>query len=189
MGASVFYVVSVTRVPAASLAQDRKAEAAIRLPQDERPEPDGNMPNAWLFQSNPALYKLRGALRTLREQVWTVSRYAKEIRAGDRVYLWEAGRRGGIVGLAEVIEPARLQAEPPEQSPFARVPAAFAGDRVRARLRIVEVLQPVVARQTIVSCPELNGLGVLRCSRGTNFRLSVDQWQALNALIHGSTTA
>lgn len=142
--------------------------------------------NAWLFQSNPALYDLRGALHSLNEQVWSVSRYAKEIRKGDRVYLWEAGREGGIAGVAEITEPARLRSEPPEQLPFSRFAEAFAGERLRAQLRILRIVEPVIPRQAVVSAPGLGALGVMRCSRGTNFRLSEDQWLALNSLIVGS---
>lgn len=193
MSDSVLYVVSITQIPLAELGEERLASLSL-----QRPELAGNgsraaasaIPgqarrNAWLFQSNPVLYDLRGALRTLKEQVWSLSRYAKEVRAGDRVYLWEAGRDGGIAGVAEIAEPARLQAEPLEQHPFARAPEAFAGDRIRTRLRVINVIDPVIPRQVIVSSPELTGLGVLRCSRGTNFRLSLDQWQALNSLIVG----
>jgi hypothetical protein len=112
-----------------------------------------------------------------------VSRYAQEVRVGDRVYFWEAGRNGGVAGAAEIMEPARLQPEPPEQFPFARVTQAFAGDRIRVRLKVLSVIEPVLPRQEIVACTELSELGVLRCSRGTNFRLSLGQWQALNRLI------
>ena len=139
--------------------------------------------DAWLFQSSPVLYDLRGAMRLLPEQVWSVSKYAKQIKAGDRVYLWEAGRHGGILGVAEVTEAARVQPEPPEQLPFAKDPDAFARDRPRARLKILRVLEPLIPRATILSDPELKGLGVLRCARGTNFPLSLDQWQAINSLI------
>src|ERR1700722_10446111 len=164
-----FAVVSIAGIPDGALTDatlSRNMKAGDVLPsQDERGALNGKSPNAWLFQSNPVLYDLRGALRSLKEQVWSVSRYAREIRTGDRVYLWEAGREGGIVGLAEISEAARLQPEPPEQLRFARIPEAFATDRVRCRLRILRVIEPVIARQTVVSWPELNRLGVLRCSR------------------------
>jgi hypothetical protein len=116
--------------------------------------------NAWLFQSNPTLYDLRGALHSLNEQVWTVSRYAKEVQAGDRIYFWEAGRNGGVAGVAVVTEPARLQPGPLEQLSFARVAEAFAGDRTRARLKVLRVIEPIIPRQAIVACTELGGLGV-----------------------------
>lgn len=190
---SVLYIVSIAQVPLAAPAQESEARLPFQRPEaDAQTSLNGKSTaaspfsrNAWLFQSNPVLYDLRGALRLLKEQVWSVSRYAKEITTGDRIYLWEAGRQGGIAGIAEISEPARLQSEPPEQLPFARVAEAFAGDRLRARLRILRVIEPVIPRQSIISSPELSALGVLRCSRGTNFRLSLDQWQALNHLILG----
>jgi hypothetical protein len=186
-----FEVVSIAAIPDralkdATLSQDLKAGEVVPS-QDERKALNGRSPNAWLFQSNPLLYDLRGALRSLKEQVWSVSRYAREIRTGDRIYLWEAGREGGIVGLAEISESARLQPEPPEQMRFARIPEAFVTDRVRSRLRILRVIEPVISRQIVVSCQELDGLSVLRCSRGTNFRLSPGEWKALDGLIQSTT--
>lgn len=189
MGNPVFYVVSIARVPEKALTQDRKVVKAAEQPQAGRTDLNAKSPNAWLFQSNPVLYDLRGALHSLKEQVWSVSRYAKKIRTGDRVYLWEAGQRGGIAGVAEIIEPAHLRSEPPEQLPFARVAEAFAGDRVRTKLRILRVIEPVIARQSIVSRSELSALGVLRCSRGTNFRLSGEESKALDSMIQGSAAA
>lgn len=99
------------------------------------------------------------------------------------MYLWEAGREGGVAAVAEISEPPRLLPEPSAQLPFARVAAAFAGDRARARLRILTVIEPVIPRRSIVSNPDLQELGVLRFPRGTNYRLSLDQWQALNSLV------
>jgi len=181
MGDSV-YVVSIAELPAAALLQRDK----LKRPDPAAPEYPS--PNAWLFQSNPVLYDLRAALRSLEEQVWSVSRYASQIREGDRVYLWEAGRCGGIVGIGQIVEPPRLQPEPPEQQPFARDDELFARERIRAKLRIVRIIVPVIARQTIVSCPPLRMLDVLRCSRGTNFRLSPEQRSSLDALILGLAT-
>lgn len=188
MADSVLYIVSIAQVPAVGVIQGGKIEEAVQPPREMRTVLNGRLRNSWLFQSNPALYDLRGALRSLKEQVWSVSRYAKEIAAGDLVYLWEAGSQGGIAGIAEIQEPARLQPEPPEQFPFARIAGVFAGDRVRARLRILSVIEPLIARQTILSCQGLSALDVLRCSRGTNFRLSIGESSAIDGLIQGSAT-
>lgn len=195
MADSVFYVVRIAQVPFRTPAEEKEGRPGLEQPAEADRDTCLNGPsvdasqssrNAWLFQSNPVLYDLRGALGLLREQVWSVSRYAREIRTGDRVYLWEAGRQGGIAAVAEIREPARSQPEPPEQLRFARDAGAFAGDRLRARLRILQIIEPVIPRQAIASNPELTALGVLRCSRGTNFRLSLDQWHALNDLVLGA---
>jgi hypothetical protein len=188
MAGPVFYLVSVAQVPVAVLNRDTRVEKELEKSHEVKLGLDGKTPGAWLFQSNPVLYDLRGALRSLAEQVWSVSRYAKEIRTGDRVYLWEAGSQGGIAAIAEIIEPASLQPEPPEQIKFARVAEAFHGERLRARLRILQVIEPVLDRKSIVTCPGLNELALLRCPRGTNFRLTLNEWHALNGLIHGTAT-
>lgn len=193
MAESHFYIVSIAQLPVAALAQEKRSRPPFhRSRVDAQAAPNGKSPaaapllrSAWLFQSNPALYDLRNALRFLGEQVWSVSRYAKEIKPGDRVYLWEAGREGGIAGVAEVGDLARIRPEPTEQLPFARVAGVFAGERLRARLKILRVIEPPIPRQSIVTSPELSSLDVLRCARGTNFRLSLDQWLALNRLVTG----
>lgn len=190
LGNPVFYLISVARVTSAVTAEEKKVgeEHIQRKRKDERTSPNGDFRSAWLFQSNPILYDLRGALRALKEQVWSVSRYANEIRTGDRVYIWEAGHRGGIVGLAEITEPAHLRGEPPEQFPFAKVAEAFAGERLRAKLRILKIVEPVIPRQAILSYQKLATLSVVRCSRGTNFRLSREETEVLDGLTRGTVT-
>ena len=103
----------------------------------------------------------------------------KEIKIGDRVYLWECGPRGGIIGLAEVAETPRIQAEPIEQLPFIRESEKFAGDQLRVKLRMVKRIEPVILRKYLLSRPELASLSILRCARGTNFRVTHEQAAAL----------
>ena len=188
MADPILYLISI--VPLSIPTPSRPGELPFSWP-----EPNGNgdqiheaapappTRNAWLFQSNPLLYDLRGALRSLGEQAWSVSRYARRIMPGDRVYLWEASRWGGIAGVAEIKESARVRPEPPQQIPFARAREVFARDRPKAVLKILRVLEPPIARSNVIATPELRDLGVLRCPRGTNFRLTVDQWHAMNNLI------
>jgi hypothetical protein len=178
MGETVHYLVSITRVSMPGVMTDGHSDESADVTALFN-----DQPKAWLFQSNPLLYDLGAALRSLKEQVWSVSRYAKRITVGDRVYLWEAGLRGGVAALAEIVEPVHLQSEPAEQFRFARVPEVFAGERQRTRLRVSKVIEPVVAREAVASCPDLAALGVLRCSRGTNFRVSTTEQRALDKLI------
>ena len=55
----------------------------------------------------------------------------EEIKPGDTAYLWLSGRRGGIIGVAEVLETPRVQPEPREQIAFIRKTEKFAGDQLR----------------------------------------------------------
>ena len=125
-------------------------------------------PATWIFQANSKFSDV-SALRSLPEAVCLVHQFKKQIEPGDRVYLWECGRRSGIIGLAEVLEAPRMQPEPPEQLHFIRDSEKFAGDRLRVRLRLVKVIAPIIHRKHLLSRPELASLSILRCPRGTNF--------------------
>ena len=183
MADQIFYVVTIQ--PVLNCDQHTFSWPETGGKNGSAPGSASSAPSAWLFQSNPLLYDLRGALRSLTDQVWSVSRYAKRIAAGDRVYLWEAGRWGGIAAVAEISETPRVRPEPQEQIPFARASHLFARDRLRAGLKILRVIEPLVARSAVLERPELRELGVLRCPRGTNFPLTWDQWHVVNSMVEG----
>jgi hypothetical protein len=106
--------------------------------------------NTWIFQARPKFSKVRGAVRTVEEPVCLVHQFGKEIKPGDRVYLWVSGPCGGILGLAEVAETPRIQAEPTEQLPFIRESEKFAGDQLRVKLRMLKRMEPVISRKYLM---------------------------------------
>ena len=140
-------------------------------------------PRTWIFQASPKFSNVKGAVRSVEEPVCLVRQFAREIEPGDRVYLWECGPRAGIIALAEVLEAPRVQPEPAEQLPFIREGEKFAGDQLRVRLRIQKQFAPVIPRTCLLSRPELAGLTILRCARGTNFRVTPDQAAALDKIV------
>lgn len=87
--------------------------------------------NSWIFQADPRLYDIRVAISTLKQQTWLVARFKDEINRGDKVYLWESGPHGGIVGVAEVVESPRMGRMPGEELPFAKSPDKFEGEQSR----------------------------------------------------------
>ena len=88
-----------------------------------------------------------------------------------------------MIARGEISEPPCMRLEPWEQLPFIRVHSAFLKERIRTKLKIVEVFDPLIARQIVASCPVFCNLGVLRCPRGTNFRLSEGEAGALDGLV------
>jgi hypothetical protein len=124
-------------------------------------------------------------MRSVQQPVCLVQQFGKAIKPGDRVYLWECGPRGGIIGLAEVAEAPRIQPEPAEQLPFIRETEKFAGDQLRVKLRMLKRIEPVISRKYLLSWPELAGLSILRCARGTNFRVTHEQAAALQKIVEG----
>ena len=144
---------------------------------------DARLPNVWIFQASPKFSNVKGAVRSVEEPVCLVRQYREEIRPGDKVYLWECGSRGGIIALAEVAEKPRVQPEPAEQLAFIREGEKFAGDQLRVKLRIRKQIAPGIPRKFLLSRPELAGLTILRCARGTNFRVTREQAAALERVV------
>jgi hypothetical protein len=44
------------------------------------------MVKSWIFQANPAIYRIREALDALDEITWTVKQYRDEIQVGDKAW-------------------------------------------------------------------------------------------------------
>ncbi len=141
---------------------------------------------AWIFQANPEIYDVRAAIRKLPEIGWTVSRHKEEIAPGDRVYLWESGPQGGIVGVARVLTPASVGPVPDEDISFWKKPPDKTDlDKPRVRLHIIGVVEPTLERSKIASEPQLSNLRILRQPQGTNFVVEKQERDVLEKLLIG----
>ena len=64
---------------------------------------------AWLFQANPKYYDISAAVSALPAMNWTVAQSINQIRAGDRVYIWQSGEESGILAVGTILtDPALL---------------------------------------------------------------------------------
>ena len=151
-------------------------------------EQSRHLSKTWIFQASPKFSDVKGALRSIEAPVCLVRQFRNEIKPGDTVYLWECGPGGGIVGVAEVSDGPRIQAEPAAQLPFIRESEKFAGDRLRVKLQILKRISPVIPRKYLLSRPELTDLTILRCPRGTNFRVTQEQAAVLQRLVEQVTS-
>ncbi len=95
--------------------------------------------NSWIFQANPDLYEVRAALHALTKQTWLVSKFKDEMKLGERVYLWESGLDGGIVGIAELVGLPAIGPALKEESPFAKDSEKFQGEYLRATLHVLTI--------------------------------------------------
>ena len=142
--------------------------------------------HTWIFQANPEVYDVRAAIRKLREIAWTVNRHKEEIAAGDRVYLWESGPQGGIVGVARVVAPVSAGPMPDADVTFwKKKPEKMDLDRAWVQLRILGLIEPILERAKIASEPELSNLRILRQPQGTNFAVEKKEAEVLESLLKG----
>src|ERR1019366_5061237 len=138
---------------------------------------------AWIFQANPAVYDMRGALRGLKSDTFLVARFKEEIRVGDRIYLWESGADAGIVGVAEVIEEPKLRAALPESIRFQLDQEKLGGQQVRAVLRFLRSVDPIISRARLLASPEFSNLSILKQPQGSNFRVTPAEAEAIEQLL------
>jgi hypothetical protein len=144
----------------------------------------------WIFQGNPDDYDIDGYLASRPSQVvWLVTRYANEILAGDRVYLWrnqgQAKSVAGIIAEAIITEPPRLRDEDPEGIAFWReISDRGTAPQVRADMRLLRVAsrKEVLRRDWMLDDPILKDLPNLKMQAGTNYKVSPDQADRIYAL-------
>jgi hypothetical protein len=143
----------------------------------------------WIFQGNPDHYDVDGHLATWPiELVWRVTRYASEIKPGDRVFLWRnQGKDRNIAGvIAEAVVTGEVAPRPESQDalPFSRDTAQFDQVRERVPLRLLRVAnkKEVLQRDWLEADPIVNDLPNLKMQNATNYRVSPEQAARLVAL-------
>jgi hypothetical protein len=144
---------------------------------------------AWIFQANPGLYDLQGAVQALGQLTWLVKQHKDDIKEGDTVFLWEGGSDAGIIAVAQVIEGPALRGDNPQEADFVRDADKFAGEQLRVLLRVERVLKDRISRVDLRKHPVLHNMTILKAPQGTNFALSDDEVRALTALIPRGTMA
>ncbi|MCK6533075.1 MAG: EVE domain-containing protein [Polyangiaceae bacterium] len=142
---------------------------------------------AWIFQANPRYFDLAAALGTLNELQWRVNQHLDRIKPGHRVFLWQSGKNGGVLALGTILTAPATLAPMQQEQPFvldaeALPPTPMLGVRVR----IDEVLDEPLDRETLREDPRLASLGFLRASQGTNFPVTDAELGALLDLASGS---
>src|SRR5262249_47553829 len=91
---------------------------------------------AWMFQANPTLFDLQGALQTLTNLSWLVRQHGNHIEQGDTVYLWDGGSDAGIVAVATVSAAPTMRGETAEEAKFNLDHSKFAGQQLRVLLQV-----------------------------------------------------
>jgi len=149
----------------------------------------GHVPlrRGWIFQADPSLYDLAGALGELTQITWPVERRWGEIGAGDRVFLWERGPDPGVLAVATVLsEPHEMPGDEAELR-FDRSRGAVEGPRLRVRLAVEGVPERRITPRALRAHPALSNATILRAAEGATVPLALGEQQALLELIGKSS--
>src|SRR6266478_2754918 len=126
----------------------------------------GGYKQTWLFQANPKVWI--GFSENFKQQTvgatgdWTVTTHGNEMHPGDRVLVWQAGPKAGLLALGE------LTGEPFER----KVP-----------FRYTHILTEPIPRATFLQDPVLKNMQHIRAPQGSNFTVKKEEWEALQKLI------
>lgn len=72
----------------------------------------------WVFQCNPKIYDLAGALKAGVVGGWQVNQHKKDIHQGDKVIIWVTGAEGGCYALGTVTSEVMPLKEDIREAPF-----------------------------------------------------------------------
>lgn len=171
-------------VDAAPVAGEaRVATPSNGAPAARQPATNGE-PQVWIFQANPNYYRILEALQALDRLTFLTNRYEDEVAVGDVVLLWMSGKYAGIYAQARVDEGVDLRASDGPDVDFWVDPAAADTVKPRVVLSIQRrFLGKPVLKTRLAGVPELHELMILRQPNGTNFRVTNEQWDALQRLL------
>ena len=140
---------------------------------------------SWVFQANPELFDVRSAISQLSELTWLVRQHEELMAADDRVFLWESGSDGGIVGTATLIDGPSSKPMGQKEQAFVRSSDKFSGEQARVRMKVEKRLDPILRRSQLLEVPGLRDLSILRQAAGTNFPVTPEQAATIDRLIEG----
>src|SRR2546422_6033609 len=114
----------------------------------------------WIFHADPSRYRILDALAEYDEILWLASQHQREIHAGDGVFLWKAGKDGGVYGLGEIAtEPAELPDNDVHWTLASRAEALQPRLRVRIKIRQAFLDRPLLRSQLKLD-PSLASLSI-----------------------------
>lgn len=143
-----------------------------------------NQTNYWVFQANPKMYDLIGALREGSVSRWKVNAHRDKIHIGDKVILWATGTDAGCYALAEVTGELDMIAKDEKEKVFYK-DESYAQAQPRVEISVTHNLydRPIL-RSQIAGIKELANLKV--GMQGTNFTATEKQYKALEKLAQES---
>jgi tetratricopeptide (TPR) repeat protein len=172
-------------------AQSQLAQKApVALPSQKKRQanmkgafqPTNEYKQTWLFQANPTVW--HGFHEYFKQQRvgatsdWTVSRYRKKMQPGDRVLLWEAGSRGGLLAIGELTE------EPFQQEPSTKRSDEQVKPVWTVRFQYTHFLEEPIQRSTFKKTKVLQDMLHIRVPQGSNFKVTEEEWKVLQKLIN-----
>lgn len=158
-----------------------------KLPKIVSSLPTAN--NIWIFQANPQRYDILNALadeEVVSNMCWSVNQHKNDISKGDIGMIWLSGKEAGIYAIAEIISDPQFMEESDAEKKYWIDLADDEGKKLRIKMKIERnLLNNPLSKETIRNTEVLQNLSILRLPRGTNFKVTPNEWNKIKELING----
>jgi MoxR-like ATPase len=131
----------------------------------------------WVFQANPSLHDLDGFLAQASrgdEADWVVTRFKEQLKPGDTALFWQSGGDAGLRSMGRLTSETRVRDQPFFEDSTQDLAIDY---------RLTFILRRPLYRRQLQQHPVLRDLSIIRSPTGTNFRVTEEQWLALQELI------
>jgi hypothetical protein len=137
--------------------------------------------NYWIFQGNPKIYDVVGAIKANALKTWSVKSHKNAIKPGDKVILWLTGQNAGCYALCEVLSDIHPSVEDVNEERFYTDRTSYVKhDEVDIKIEYNLAENPVLWN-VISSMEEFKKFNA--GSQGTNFSADKAQYDTLLELI------
>ena len=140
----------------------------------------------WIFQADPNRYNVISALSdpALGDLCWQVNQRKKAIKRGDAALIWMSGKEAGIYAVASVTSDPEIRADIPAHEKY----WVNEEDRGTRRLRVTlslrrNLVNHPLLRYELKQIDSLKDLSILRQAQGTNFPVSMIEWDVIQKKI------
>ena len=162
----------------------------INSPKYQKQQTENSLPiadNIWIFQANPQRYDIMNALADEEignDMHWLVNQHKKDIAKGHIGMIWLSGREAGIYAIAEIVTDPQFMEEPDAEKKYWTDSVDKEGEKLRVKMKIVKnMLNKPLTKESIRNTDGLQNLSILRLPRGTNFKVTSDEWNRIKELI------
>jgi len=143
-------------------------------------------PACWIFQGNPKYYDVVGAVNDLDNITWAVNQYPKQIKGGDKAYIWLSGSEGGIIATGSIMCNPEMKG-PDTNDPYSRGESLNTEPYLAVDIKIERKLtSTIVLRSMLLADERTKRLEILTYPGATNFRVTKEQDAVIESIINGS---
>lgn len=141
-------------------------------------------PSTWIFQGNPKYYDVVGAVESLEKITWAVNQYQKQIKKGDKAYIWVSGSDGGIIASGTILCDPELR-KPNTSDPYTRGEPLKTDSYLAVDIKIERKLTlSKVPRAVLLVDERTKQLEILTYPGATNFRVTKIQEEVIESIIN-----